>query len=119
MLQAEMISANALKITAPPKLKADDFHDFAKLVDPLIAQHGKIRFLIDATSFHGWETISAFEAHAGFVKDHQQHVERVAIIAGHEWQHWLVGLAKLFLRPEIKAYDAFHSASALEWITNA
>src|SRR5471030_3178247 len=68
MIKAELISANALRITAPDKLHADDFRHIAPQIDSLIRQYGTIRLLIDATGFHGWENIAAFENHAGFVK---------------------------------------------------
>jgi len=55
-------------------MKADDFRQIAPQVDSLI----------DASGFNGWENIAAFENHAGFVKDHQQKVERIAVIAGHD-----------------------------------
>ena len=116
MIKTEIISANALKIVAPDKLKADDFHLIAPQIDALISRHGKIRLLIDATGFNGWETIAAFENHAGFVKNHHQKVERIAIIAAHDWQRWLVGALRMFLHPDVKTYDVSHEGDALQWI---
>jgi len=81
MIKTEIISANALRITAPEKLKADDFRQIAPQVDSLISQHGKIRLLIDASGFNGWENTAAFANHIGFIKNHQQKVERIAVIA--------------------------------------
>jgi hypothetical protein len=53
MINTELISANALKIVAPGKLKADDFHQNCAAIDSLIRQYGKIRLLIDASGFNG------------------------------------------------------------------
>ena len=116
MIKTEAISANALRIIVPEKLKADDFGQIAPQVDSLISQHGKIRLLLDASGFNGWENIEAFEKHIGFVKDHQQKVERIAVIAGHEWQHWLISVVRMFVHPEIRAYDKGHQSEALQWI---
>ena len=116
MIKAELISANALRITAPDKLHADDFRHIAPQIDSLIRQYGTIRLLIDATGFHGWENIAAFENHAGFVKNHQQKVERIAVIAAHDWQHWLIGAVRIFVHPEARAYDKSHESEALQWI---
>jgi hypothetical protein len=33
----------------------------------MIDRSGRIRLLIDATEFGGWENLKAFELHAGFV----------------------------------------------------
>ena len=116
MITTEIISANVMKIIAPGKLKADDFLHIAPQIDSLISQYGKIRLLIDASRFNGWENIAAFESHAGFIKRHQQRVERIAVIAGHDWQHWLIGAVRIFLHPEVRAYDSSHQSEALQWI---
>jgi hypothetical protein len=116
MIKTEIISPNALKIVVPDKLKADDFRQIAPQIDSLISQRGKIRLLIDASGFNGWENIAAFEKHAGFVKNHQQKIERIAVIAAHEWQHWLIGAIRIFVHPEVRAYDQSHASEALRWI---
>jgi hypothetical protein len=119
VIKTEIISTNVVRITAPDKLKADDFRQIAPQIDALISQYGKIRLLIDASGFHGWENIAAFENHAGFVKNHQQKVERIAVIAAHDWQHWLIGAVRIFLHPEVRAYDKSHEGEALQWIVGS
>ncbi len=117
MLKTELIAANVLKITVPEKLKTDDFIQITPQIDALIREHGRIRLLLDASGFNGWEDIDAFENHAGFVKSHQQKVERIAVITAHEWQHWLVGAVRLFVHPDVRAYDKSHASDALQWIS--
>jgi hypothetical protein len=116
MIKTELISANAMRITLPDKLNADDFRQIAPQIDSLVRQSGTIRLLIDATGFHGWENIGAFETHAGFVKDHQQKIERIAVIAVHDWQHWLIGAVRIFVHPEARVFDKGHESEALQWI---
>jgi hypothetical protein len=116
MIRTEVISPNALKIIAPEKLKVEDFRQIAPQVDSIIRRYGKIRLLIDASQFSGWENIAAFENHAAFVKHHQDKVQRIAVIVGHEWQHWLVGTVRIFVHPEVKAYDKGQEREALHWI---
>ncbi len=72
--------------------------------------------LIDASGFSGWDNIQAFETHARFVKDHQQKIERIAVIAAHDWQHWLIGAFRIFVHPEPRAYDKSHETEARQWI---
>ena len=101
----------------PEKLKADDFRQIAPQIDSLISKNGEIRPLIDASGFNGWENIEAFENHVGFViKNHQQKVERIAVIAAHDWQHWLIAMVRIFVHPEVRAYDKNHESEALQWI---
>ena len=116
MIKINSISGNTLRITAPEKLKADDFRQIAPQVDFIVSRYGKIKLLIDASGFNGWENIAAFENHAGFVKSHQQKVERIAVIVAHNWQHWLVGAVRVLLHPEIRAYDKGDENKALQWI---
>jgi len=116
MIKTEIISPNALKIMVPVKLQADDFGQIAPQIDSLIGQYGKIRLLIDASGFNGWENIAAFENHAGFIQNHQQKVERIAIIAAHDWQHWLIGAVRMFIHPDVRTYDKSHEDDALQWI---
>ena len=68
MIKTDIVSNNLLRITAPEKLNADDFHQITLQVDSIISRYGKIRLLIDASASNGWENIAAFENHAGFVK---------------------------------------------------
>ena len=116
MIKTETISGNALKVVPPEKLRADDFSQVAPQIDGLISQHGQIRLLIDASGFRGWENISAFEHHAGFVKNHHRNVERIAIIVAHDWQHWLIGTFRIFVHPKVRAYDKSQEAEARQWI---
>jgi len=117
MITIEPISARALKVTVPEKVKADDFQQLASQIYPLIRQQGKIRLLIDASKFSGWENIAAFERHIGFVKNHHRKVERISVIAGHDWQHWVIRTIRLFVHPEVRVYDKGQESEALEWIT--
>jgi hypothetical protein len=35
----------------------------------------------------------------------------------HYWQHWVVGTIRLFVHPEVRAYDKGEESEALAWIT--
>lgn len=116
MIKTEVIAPGVLKIIAPEQLDSGDFSDVAPQVESIIKQQGEIRLLIDASRLEGWENITALETHAAFVKAHQQKVERIAVIARHDWQHWLVGAVKVFLHPEVRAFDEGEESKALRWL---
>jgi hypothetical protein len=118
MITIETLAPGVLKVVAPEKLTADDFAELAPKVDSIIKQGRKVRLLIDASRLDGWEDIAALETHAAFVKAHQQKVERIAVIARHEWQHWLVGAVKVFLHPQIRVFDKSDAGQALQWIAD-
>ncbi len=116
MIQTEIISSKVLKIIVPKKLEADDFLQIAPQIDSIIGRYGKIRLLIDGSGFDGWANTAAFERHAAFIRTHQQKIDRIAVIASHDWQHWLIGAVRIFLHPEVRAYDTAHESEALQWI---
>lgn len=116
MIKTEVVAPGVLKIVAPEKLAAGDFAELAPKVEAMMQQQGDIRLLIDASRLEGWENIAALEEHAAFVKAHQQKVERIAVIARHDWQHWLVGAVKVFLHPEVRAFDKREESEALRWL---
>jgi len=116
VIKTDILTANALRMTVSGKLGENDFHDIAPQIDSIIGRFGQVRLLIDATGFNGWANVAAFENHVRFIKDHQAKVDRIAVIAGHEWQHWLVGAVRILLHPDVRAYDRTQDDEALRWI---
>ncbi|MGB7975350.1 MAG: STAS/SEC14 domain-containing protein [Roseiarcus sp.] len=116
MIKAERIGDRILKVVAPTKLRSGDFAELARQVEPLIRQGGQFRLLIDASDLAGWNDLAALEEHAAFVKSHQQKVDRIAVIAAHEWQRWLIGAVKVFLHPHVRLFEKSHEGEALDWL---
>lgn len=114
MIKPTLLAPNILKLVAPARLSTDDIEELRLLADPIIKEFGSIRLLIDASALEGWDNVAAFEQHAAFVKAHQTMAERVAVIAPHEWQHWLVAAVRVFLHPQVRAFD--HADAAQRWI---
>ena len=119
MLKTDILAPGVLKIVAPETLHADDFLALAPQVDAIIKDYGQIRLLIDASHLEGWDSLTALEKHAGFVKAHQEKVARIAVIARRDWQHWLIGAVKVFLHPEVRVFDPGHEDEAARWIGKA
>jgi hypothetical protein len=117
MIKAEHIAPNIWKIIAPETLQADDFLDLAPMVDSLMKHKGSIRLLIDASKLNGWASTNSVEKHIMFVKAHQHQVERIAVIARHDWQHWFVSAIRVFLHPEVKVFDKAHEVESLGWLS--
>jgi len=116
LIKTEVIAPSVMKIVAPEKLNVDDFSELAPRIESILERQGKIRLLIDATHLEGWDTISALERHAAFVKAHQRKVERIAVITRHDWQQWLVGAVKVFLHPVVKTFEEGEESEALRWL---
>lgn len=109
-------TGNLIEVTIKNTLKADDVMVLSDKADKLIEGYGSIRVLINATDFNGWENADAAEKHFSFVKEHHTKVERLAIVTGHMWQHWIAALAKVFMHPDIKVFDKTQLNEAESWL---
>lgn len=116
MLSISNTKGNLIALTVDGKISYEDIASLQPIADKLIAQHGKIRLLANASKFEGWDSIGAMEKHMNFVKDHQEYVEKVAVITGHFWQEWFAGAMKIFLKPEIKTFKIDEQEAAKEWV---
>ncbi|MGC2783564.1 MAG: STAS/SEC14 domain-containing protein [Roseiarcus sp.] len=116
MIKAQRIADGILKVVAPTKLQSGDFAELARQIEPIIRQTGQLRLFIDASDLEGWKDLSALEEHAAFVKSHQEKVDRIAVIAAHEWQRWLVSAIKVFLHPEVRLFQSRQEDEALRWL---
>lgn len=116
MIKAQRIADGVLKVVAPKKLKSGDFAELAREIEPIVRQSGHLRLLIDASDLEGWKDLTALEEHAAFVKSHQDKVDRIAVIAAHEWQRWLISAIKVFLHPEVRVFQNHHEDEALRWL---
>lgn len=116
MLTIKHDRGNLAELTVTGTLKSEDFKGLAKKAEALIQEHGNVRVLIDASGFDGWDNLAVAEEHFGFVKEHHEKVERLAIIAGHMWQHWLAALAHVFVHPKMKVFNKGQAEEAKAWI---
>lgn len=117
MIVLETITSNIIKFRITDTLKVGDFLSLAPRIDALIEEKGSIRLVLDGTLFKGWDNLYAAQEHFSFVKDHHEKVEKIAVVAGQTWQRWLAAFANLFVKPDIKVFDAKDTAAALQWIT--
>ncbi|SEQ91093.1 SpoIIAA-like [Nitrosomonas sp. Nm51] len=116
MLTVQSITRNLVEITITGTLKPEDFKEFGKKTQALINEHDSIRVMIDASGFEGWDNFDAAEQHFDFVKRHHKKVERLGIVAGHTWQHWLAALAQVFVHPHVKVFDQNQIEEAKKWL---
>ncbi len=116
MMKAQPIADGILKVVAPTKLQSGDFAELARQIEPIIQQTGQLRHLIDASDLEGWKDLTALEEHAAFVKSHQEKVDRIAVIAAHDWKRWLISAIKVFLHPEVRLFQSRQEDDALRWL---
>lgn len=108
-----------LVVRPQSKLDKEDFVKLADAVDPQIEASGDLAGLIlDVQSFPGWTGFGSMVSHFRFVRDHQRHVKKVAVVTDAAFAEIAENLASHFISAQIKHFPAGDTESAEKWITD-
>jgi len=120
MIDYDLDTAHSIVVVRPQsRLDTDDFVKLGKAVDPLIeATGGLAGVIIDAPSFPGWDSFGSMISHFRFVRDHHQHVKKVAVVTDSSMGDVAERLASHFVSAEIKHFPGGQIEAAKQWITN-
>ena len=71
MIYYDLLSDRGILVVSPEgALEKDDFEMLSALVDPYIAEKGKLNgLMIEAESFPGWDDFAALVSHVRFVEN--------------------------------------------------
>jgi len=118
MLEPQLLADEGILVLTPQgPLEKADFERLALLVDPYIEQKGALKgVMIYAKSFPGWADFAALLSHLRFVKDHQQHVARVAAVSDSSVLTVLSAIAKHFVRAEVRHFEFEQKDPAMRWL---
>jgi len=118
MLEPQLLADEGILVLTPQgPLEKADFERLALLVDPYIEQKGALKgVMIYAKSFPGWADFAALLTHLRFVKDHQQHVARVAAVSDSSVLTVLSAIAKHFVRAEVRHFEFDARDQAMRWL---
>lgn len=118
MIDATLDRELSILVVRPTSaLDKADFLELSALADPWIAETGGLGGLvIDAPSFPGWDSLGAMAAHFRFVRDHQRHISRIALVTDSALGNVAEHLASHFVSAEIRHFPAGQLAAAKAWI---
>lgn len=118
MIDFEFDATRSLVVIRPQsRLQAGDFDALADAVDPQIETAGSLAgIIIDAPSFPGWADFAALVRHVRFVRDHQKHVKKVAVVTDSPIGDLAEHLASHFMSAQIRLFPGGHLESARQWI---
>jgi len=118
MIQTELLADDGVAILKPEApLTEADFHTVGAIVDPYIEKHGKLRgIMIQVDEFPGWKDFAAFTTHMRFIKDHHQHIAKVAAVSDSGFLTIAPDIARHFLSAEVKHFAASDVEVALAWL---
>ena len=108
-----------LFVTPISPLEESDFLELAKIADPFIEETGNLNTLIiDTPKFPGWENFSAAIAHFKFIRDHQKHIKKVALVTDSAMANVAEYLAAHFVSAKIRHFPAGQIEAAAQWATD-
>ena len=118
MIHPELLSNQGILIITPEgPLQKSDFENLALLVDPFIEAQGELRgILIHAESFPGWADFAALLSHLKFVKNHHQHVAKIAAVTDSGFLSIMPSIVSHFIHAEVRHFDYNDKDSALIWL---
>lgn len=120
MLEASIVEPGTiLRVVPSGALTAQDFAGLTRFADAYLVNHGDFAgLLIEAQTFPGWDSFAGFAAHLRFVRDHEQRIQRIALVTDSAIAHMVEILAKPFVMAKIRHFAFGHRAEALAWLRN-
>ncbi len=99
-------------------LETADFKSLARHVDAHLKKNGILRgVLIRAPGFPGWKDFGALLAHLRFVRQHQQKIEKIAVVADGGVATVMPHIAQHFIHAQVKHFEAAQESAAQDWLT--
>lgn len=119
MIDFDVDTAHSVVLVRPrSRLDKVDFAMLAEAVDPQIEANGDLAgLIIEAPSFPGWDDFGSMVSHFRFVRDHQKHVKKVAVVTDSAMGDLAEHLASHFVSAQIKHFPAGETDSAKMWIS--
>ncbi|MGZ5053622.1 MAG: STAS/SEC14 domain-containing protein [Methylobacter sp.] len=119
MIHAELLREQGILIITPEgELQQADFESLAQLVDPYIIEtEGELHgVLIFTESFPGWADFAALLSHLKFVKNHHQHIAKIAAVTGSQFLTILPAIVSHFVHAKVRHFVYGDKQEALEWL---
>jgi hypothetical protein len=108
-----------LWLTPESALDKVDFAKLANAVDPEIQSGGDLAgIIIDAPHFPGWDGFGALVTHLRFVRDHHQHVKKIAVVTDSHLGDFAERLASHFVSAQVRHFPGGQTAQARAWISD-
>jgi len=118
MIKYDLDTATSV-LTVHPESAFDknDFAELAKTVDPHIESTGDLAgVIIDAAHFPGWDGFGAMVSHFRFVRQHEKHVKKIAVVTDSHLGDVAEHLASHFVSAQIRHFPAGQVEQSRQWI---
>lgn len=106
-----------LHVQPKSALEQDDFAKLAAAVDPHIEAAGDLAgLIIEAPKFPGWENFGAMLNQFRFIRDHQKHIKKVAVVTDSHIGDVAEHITSHFVSAEVKHFPGGQVQTARQWI---
>ena len=104
-----------VSIKATGKLTHEDYELLNPVIDSALREFkgSKLKVLLDATEFEGWELKAAWDDFKIGLK-HGKDFEKIAIIGNKKWQEYATKISSWFTSGEVKFFDTYEDA--IRWL---
>ena len=118
MIEYDLDTAHSILLVQPKSaLDTTDFVELASAVDPQIEATGDLAgLIIDAPAFPGWDSFGSMVNHFRFVRDHQKHIKKVALVTDSHLGDVAGHLASHFVSAKIRHFPGEQLDQARQWI---
>ncbi len=90
-----------------------DFKELENVVNHALQFHGRVNLLVDLRDMASF-TLDVAWNEIRFTRQHAKDFERVALVAGSEWQEWSAWITRVFTEADLQVFDDFDPA--LAWV---
>ena len=111
----ESSAGNYVEVQLSGKLTKEAYEAFIPDLESVIAEHGKIRLLVEMKDFQGWDLAAVWED-TKFGYQHFSDIERIAIVGETTWEKWMTSFCKPFTRAKIKYFDSSELEAGRAWV---
>ena len=106
-----------LQVQPKSALDKQDFVELAKAVDPQIEATGDLAgLIINAPAFPGWDGFGAMVSHFRFVRNHEKHIKKVAVVTDSHLGDVAEHLGSHFVSAKIRHFPGNGIEQARQWI---
>lgn len=118
MIYYDLLSDRGILVISPQgALEKADFEMLAAVVDPYIAEKGKLNgVMIEAESFPGWDDFAALVSHVEFVEGHHEKIAKLAVVSDSTVLSILPHVASHFVSAEVRHFPYIAKDEALHWL---
>lgn len=115
-IHQEEIGAGILHVSLRGKLDSSAYANDLEDLNRYIADHDRVRLLVDLRDFEGWQGIGGLRDHYDLVRGHAPRIERVAVLGDARWQDLVVEMGRHAFGLDARHFRTAETEAAKAWL---